>query len=82
MQELLRRYLIIPVILLCFRSTFTNVSAYWWLLVAYSAAKLFEHFDVAIYQVTGIVSGHTLKHIAAAIGTYFLLVSYQKRKYA
>jgi hypothetical protein len=74
--------LIIPVILLCFRSPFTHVSAYWWLLVAYSAAKLFEHFDVGIYQLTGTVSGHTLKHIAAAIGTYLLLVSYHKRTYA
>jgi hypothetical protein len=74
--------LIIPVILLCFRSLFTHVSAYWWLLATYSAAKLFEHFDVGIYQVTGIISGHTLKHIAAALGTYILLVSYQKRTYA
>lgn len=36
----------------------------------YILAKLLEHFDPEVFTLTnGIVSGHTLKHIAAAIGT-------------
>ncbi len=71
--------LAIPVILTCFRSTFTHIQAYWWLLLAYIVAKLFEHFDSEIYNVLGFISGHSLKHIFAALGMYVLLFFYQKR---
>jgi hypothetical protein len=38
-------------------------------LAWYVAAKLLEHYDHAVFDLTGqIVSGHTLKHIAAATG--------------
>lgn len=70
---------VIPVILICFPSVFTRVSGYWWLLAAYVLAKLFEHFDQEIFGVLGFVSGHTLKHLASAVGVYILLVSYSRR---
>jgi hypothetical protein len=69
----------IPIILICFRSRCTHVYAYWWLLLAYIIAKVFEHFDAEVYNVSGFISGHSLKHLAAALGMYVLLVSYQKR---
>jgi len=71
--------LAIPIILLCFRSCCTHVSAYGWLLLAYIAAKLFEHFDAEVFDALGFISGHSLKHLAAALGIYVLLVFYQKR---
>jgi hypothetical protein len=42
----------------------------WWSLFAwYGLAKVVETFDVAIWQATGqLVSGHSLKHVAAAMG--------------
>ncbi|MFZ0133642.1 MAG: ceramidase domain-containing protein [Desulfobacterales bacterium] len=70
---------VIPVILVCFPSVFTRVSGYWWLLAAYVLAKLFEHFDREIFGILGFVSGHTLKHLASAVGVYILLVSYSRR---
>jgi hypothetical protein len=37
-------------------------------ILAYAAAKLFELNDEAVYQLTGhLVSGHTLKHVFAAL---------------
>ncbi len=69
----------IPIILICFRSRCTHAYAYWWLLLAYIIAKLFEHFDAEVYNVSGFISGHSLKHLAAAAGMYVLLVFYQKR---
>jgi len=71
--------LAIPVMLACFRSRCTHVYAYWWLLLAYIIAKLFEHFDAEVYDVLGFISGHSLKHLTAALGMYVLLVFYQKR---
>jgi len=68
-----------PIILLCFRSRCTHVYAYGWLLLAYIVAKLFEHFDAEVFDLLGFISGHSLKHLAAALGIYVLLVFYQKR---
>ncbi len=42
-------------------------------------AKLFEHFDVEVYNLLGFISGHSLKHITAALGLYVLLIFYEKR---
>jgi hypothetical protein len=37
----------------------------------YALAKLFELGDVTIFEATGhIVSGHTLKHLAAALAAW------------
>ncbi|MFV2057723.1 MAG: ceramidase domain-containing protein [Thiohalomonadales bacterium] len=69
----------IPVILLCFRSVYTHIQAYWWLLLTYIVAKLFEYLDGEIYDLLGFISGHTLKHVFAALGIYVLLIFYQKR---
>lgn len=72
--------IVIPVILVCFDSVFTKTSSYWLLLSAYVIAKLCEHFDREIFSVVGLVSGHTLKHLAAAVGIYLLLVSFRRRR--
>lgn len=71
----------IPVILLCFQSIYTKASGYWWLLLAYVIAKLLEYFDGEVFDLLGVISGHSLKHVAAAIGLYILLYSYQRREY-
>ena len=74
--------LVIPVILICFRPAFTRASGYWLLLSAYVIAKLFEHFDAEMLGATNFVSGHSLKHIVAAIGIYVLLLSFGRRRSA
>jgi hypothetical protein len=71
--------LVSPVILIFFRSQFTRVHAYWWLLIAYLLAKFFEYFDVEIFNMLGLISGHSIKHIAAAFGLFVLLMSYERR---
>ena len=39
----------------------------------YALAKILETFDQSIYSVGHIVSGHTLKHLAAAAAGYWIL---------
>lgn len=79
-QEDLRPYLLIqyglmlilPVIIL----RFSGPGTHWlWLIVTfYFAAKLLELFDHQVFQWTeGLVSGHTLKHLAAAAGTFMIV---------
>ena len=71
--------ILIPVILLFFHSRFDQTKAYWLLLLIYIVAKILEHFDVEILSAVGFVSGHSLKHIIAALGLYWLANSYRKR---
>ncbi|MHA1107913.1 MAG: hypothetical protein ACTSQV_02215 [Alphaproteobacteria bacterium] len=45
-----------------------------WVFAWYGAAKLFELFDGEIFALTGnMVSGHTIKHLAAAVATGVIL---------
>ncbi len=42
-------------------------------LAAYAAAKIFEALDAQIFALGRIVSGHSLKHVAAAAGLAFIV---------
>jgi hypothetical protein len=39
----------------------------------YALAKLLEWGDAWIYQLGGVVSGHTLKHLASALASWWVL---------
>ena len=58
----------IPVIMLMQPSRFTRSGDIVWVLFCYLLAKCFEAFDRDIYQWSGFVSGHTLKHLFVALG--------------
>ena len=45
----------------------------------YGLAKLLELFDKQVFAATRVVSGHTLKHLAAGAGTYVILEMLKKR---
>lgn len=69
--------LIIPIILIGFKPEYTSSAGYWRLLGAYGLAKGFEHLDSSLYNFVGFLSGHTLKHLTAALGIYFLLSAFK-----
>jgi len=46
----------------------------------YALAKLLEFADRPVYSPLKIVSGHTLKHLAAALSAYWIVRMLQKRK--
>ncbi|VVH50563.1 hypothetical protein BPUTSESOX_1189 [uncultured Gammaproteobacteria bacterium] len=72
--------LITPIILLNFKRK--SAKAYWYLLLFYVFAKLFEHFDGQIFELFGFISGHSIKHIVAALGLFiFLLVEKKDLKH-
>ncbi len=70
---------IIPLILILFKPAFTQVRGYWLLMCGYMLAKGLEYFDKAVFDALSLISGHSLKHVAAAIGLFFLLKAYQSR---
>jgi ceramidase len=66
--------LLIPCIILLFTSRFSNVGFYWLFMGAYLIAKVFELGDEFTYKMLGQISGHTLKHVFAALGCGLFLL--------
>jgi hypothetical protein len=71
--------LMIPMILLMFDAKFTHDRAIWWFLGWYLVAKVLEIFDGQIYEWLPLISGHSLKHLAASIGCLVFLRYLQNR---
>jgi len=46
----------------------------------YLVAKITETFDKQIFPLGHLVSGHTIKHLAAAAGSYWILRMSQERE--
>ncbi len=72
--------IMIPLILWLYQSPFTGQRYIVAVLVAYVLAKLLEHFDHEVFGMLGEVSGHSIKHLMAALGTYFFYLALRKRK--
>jgi hypothetical protein len=71
-----------PLLLLLFSSALTRVWLLWMVLAAYAVAKLLEMFDAPIFRFLHGLSGHSLKHVVAAVGTCFVLLAATKRTLA
>lgn len=65
---------------LFFPPRYTRGSDFGLVLGFYALAKLLELFDRQIYAVLHVVSGHTLKHVAATAAGFCILRMLQKRK--
>jgi Ceramidase len=64
---ILQGYSVVILLLLALQpSRYTHGKDLYWIFVAYLGAKLLEHFDREILAFGNVVSGHTLKHLAAA----------------
>jgi hypothetical protein len=45
-----------------------------WVIGWYGLSKVLEHFDREVFDLLGYtMSGHTLKHLAAAVATFVVL---------
>jgi hypothetical protein len=71
---------LVPLILLLYKPGKDYSVPLWWLVILYGLSKVPEFLDRQIYSMTGFVSGHTLKHILAAIGIVFVIKMLYARK--
>ena len=71
---------LVPVILLLFEARTTDTRDLGIALGLYALSKVFELLDVVIFNMGGIVSGHTLKHLAAGLGSWFLYRHLSRRR--
>jgi len=58
------------------------IGTYYWISAAalYALAKVFEFSDGAVYSAGYFLSGHTLKHLAAAAACYAILRYFPTRR--
>jgi hypothetical protein len=70
----------LPIMMLLFKPRYSRGGELLAVGVVYGSAKLFEHFDRAIWDALGhTISGHTLKHLIAAVATFLVLDMLKKR---
>lgn len=71
---------LIPLVLFLFPKPFPAANELVRLAIYYSLAKFFEAKDAVVYEVTGQLSGHTIKHLLAAFSLYWVIRMMRKRK--
>ena len=71
--------LAVPAILLLFPARYSRTADLFGCLAWYAGAKGLELLDSPIYSQGQIVSGHTLKHLVAAVSAYLVLFMIQHR---
>ncbi len=71
--------LLIPVIIVLYPSRLTRVSYVWAMLLWYGFAKVLELLDGFLYELSGVASGHTVKHLASAAAIFVLIRALWRR---
>jgi peptidoglycan/LPS O-acetylase OafA/YrhL len=66
--------ILIPLILITYKSKGDKSKLYWFILAAYVIAKVLEATDHFFYHSGYVLSGHTIKHIAATVGPLLLFI--------
>jgi hypothetical protein len=70
--------LLVPLILLLWRGEGLSARKLWMALGAYAVAKAAEQFDAQLFAAGGILGGHALKHLAAALATWWVVRAFQR----
>lgn len=66
--------ILVPLILLLFDSPYPGESARWWgVLCVYALAKGSEQLDHQLFSLGHLISGHTLKHLLAAVAIFMIV---------
>ena len=71
----------IPILLWLCPASYTRTENLYIAIGWYAGAKLYEFLDKEIYAVGQMVSGHTLKHIGAAVSCYMILRWIRQRRW-
>jgi hypothetical protein len=72
--------ILLAAIILFFPPKYTHSDLLLVAFIFYVAAKLFEVYDSQIYALGEFVSGHSLKHVTAALSCFWILLILMKRR--
>lgn len=71
--------LAIPLMLFLFTGRYFGTAGFFWMLGWYVVAKVCELLDRQIFSLGDVVSGHTLKHLAAGMAVFCLWQTLRRR---
>ena len=71
--------LVLPILLLAFPARYYRTADVFAILGWYALAKVLELTDGVVYAAGGLVSGHTLKHLAASLGAAWVVLLIWRR---
>lgn len=69
---------LVPVLISRSTAEFLKSKTVWLVIVYYATAKACEHWDSAIYGELLYISGHSVKHLVAALGAYVVYLHYRR----
>ena len=72
--------LLVPIILVTRKPAIGASKYFWVMLLFYVAAKVFEQLDAAVYAAGGLLSGHSIKHVFAALTPATMLYALHRRR--
>ncbi|MGI9272022.1 MAG: ceramidase domain-containing protein [Woeseiaceae bacterium] len=72
--------MLIPIVLLSYKPVIGHTRYFWWMIGFYFLAKLFEFFDAEVFDVGHVISGHSIKHVAAAMTPAVFLYALTRRR--
>jgi len=70
--------LLVAFILCAYRSRYLRSVYLWGSIGLYGLAKVSEHWDSWVYEVSGVISGHTIKHILSAVGVWLVILALRR----
>ena len=68
--------LLIPLMLLTSPGRGLRSAWLWATLATYGLSKVTEYFDYGIYEATGLLSGHTIKHLLASLAVLWAIFAF------
>lgn len=71
--------LLIPAVLLLFRGRYLNAKLLVLSLILYAIAKALEELDLQVFQASEVLSGHTIKHMAASLAVLCIICAVPTR---
>jgi hypothetical protein len=72
--------LLIPLILVMYRSVYDKTAFLWSVVALYVLSKFFEQVDLAVFEAGRLISGHSVKHIVAALAPLVFLYGIDIRR--
>jgi hypothetical protein len=72
--------IVIPLIFTVLPPKYTGTWLWFVAAALYILAKLLEYYDAAVHAVLGVMSGHPIKHVAAAAACYAIYLAFTTRK--
>jgi len=73
--------LLIPIILIKYKPAIGAARYFWLMLAFYLCAKIFEQLDAQIYDAGRLLSGHSMKHLFAALTPATMVYALQQRRH-